>query len=123
LSSETEVRFYPQFKVRDSKVAYIYDHDDRTSALEAPGCGNNGQHERPMKWAKISSCTVVKGPEPTCPNSRPMILLELLGALFLVSVPIAAVEGCHRRLDAPGDHPRRDCGRRGARKARLKRQP
>src|SRR3954454_12462899 len=32
---ETDVRFYAQMKVRDGKVAYIYDHDDRASALDA----------------------------------------------------------------------------------------
>jgi ketosteroid isomerase-like protein len=34
---ETNVRFFPQFKVRDGKVAYIYDHEDRAAALEAAG--------------------------------------------------------------------------------------
>jgi hypothetical protein len=34
---EVDVRFYAQFKVRDSKVAYIYDHEDREAALEAVG--------------------------------------------------------------------------------------
>jgi len=34
---EADVRFYAQFKVRDGKVVYIYDHDDRTRALEAAG--------------------------------------------------------------------------------------
>ena len=34
---EADVRFYAQFKVREGKVAYIYDHDDRTGALEAAG--------------------------------------------------------------------------------------
>jgi ketosteroid isomerase-like protein len=32
-----DVRFYAQFKVRDGKVAYIYDHQDRAAALEAAG--------------------------------------------------------------------------------------
>src|SRR5215211_8633513 len=34
---EADVRFYAQFKVRDGKVAYIYDHDDLAAALEAAG--------------------------------------------------------------------------------------
>jgi ketosteroid isomerase-like protein len=34
---ETGVRFYAQFKVRDGKVAYIYDHEARKTALEAAG--------------------------------------------------------------------------------------
>jgi ketosteroid isomerase-like protein len=34
---EVDIRFYPQFKVRDGKVAYIYDHEDRAEALEAAG--------------------------------------------------------------------------------------
>ena len=34
---ETKVRFYAQFKVRDGKVAYIYDHEHRAAALEAAG--------------------------------------------------------------------------------------
>jgi ketosteroid isomerase-like protein len=34
---ETDVRFFAQFKVRDGKVAYIYDHEDRAEALEAAG--------------------------------------------------------------------------------------
>ena len=33
----TNVRFYAQFKVRDGKVAYIYDHEDRAAALDAAG--------------------------------------------------------------------------------------
>jgi ketosteroid isomerase-like protein len=34
---EADVRFYAQIKVRDGKVAYIYDHEDRAEALEAAG--------------------------------------------------------------------------------------
>jgi ketosteroid isomerase-like protein len=34
---EADVRFYAQFKTRHGKVAYIYDHEDRTAALEAAG--------------------------------------------------------------------------------------
>jgi ketosteroid isomerase-like protein len=34
---EADVRFFAQFKVRDGKVAYIYDHNDRAAALEAAG--------------------------------------------------------------------------------------
>jgi ketosteroid isomerase-like protein len=34
---EADVRFFAQFKVRDGKVAYIYDHDDRAAALKAAG--------------------------------------------------------------------------------------
>ena len=33
------MRFYAQFKVRAGKVAYIYDHDDRSEALKAAGLG------------------------------------------------------------------------------------
>ena len=35
--AEVDVRFYAQFKVRDGKVAYIFDHEDRATALEAAG--------------------------------------------------------------------------------------
>jgi ketosteroid isomerase-like protein len=34
---DVDVRFYAQVKVRDGKVAYIYDHEDRNRALEAAG--------------------------------------------------------------------------------------
>lgn len=34
---EVAVRFYAQFKVREGKVVYIFDHQDRTAALEAAG--------------------------------------------------------------------------------------
>jgi ketosteroid isomerase-like protein len=34
---EADVRFFAQFKVRDGKVAYIYDHEDRAGAIEAAG--------------------------------------------------------------------------------------
>ena len=34
---EVDVRFYAQIKVRDDKVVYIYDHEDRAAALEAAG--------------------------------------------------------------------------------------
>ena len=34
---EADVRFFAQFKVRDDKVVYIYDHEDRAEALEAAG--------------------------------------------------------------------------------------
>ena len=34
---EADVRFYAQIKVREGKVAYIYDHGDRGEALEAAG--------------------------------------------------------------------------------------
>ena len=34
---ETDIRFFAQFKVRDGKVVYIYDHEDRKEALEAAG--------------------------------------------------------------------------------------
>src|SRR5215217_970593 len=40
---EADVRFYAQFKVRDGKVAYIYDHDDRVAALEAARAVGVGQ--------------------------------------------------------------------------------
>jgi ketosteroid isomerase-like protein len=32
-----DVRFYAQVTVRDGKIAYIYDHEDRAAALEAAG--------------------------------------------------------------------------------------
>jgi ketosteroid isomerase-like protein len=32
-----DVRFYAQFKVRDGKIVYIYDHEERAAALEAAG--------------------------------------------------------------------------------------
>jgi ketosteroid isomerase-like protein len=35
--AEVDVRFYAQIKVRDDKVVYIYDHEDRAEALEAAG--------------------------------------------------------------------------------------
>jgi ketosteroid isomerase-like protein len=34
---ETDVRFYAQFRVRDGKIVYIYDHEDREAALQAAG--------------------------------------------------------------------------------------
>jgi ketosteroid isomerase-like protein len=34
---EVDVRFYAQIKVRDGKIIYIYDHEDREAALEAAG--------------------------------------------------------------------------------------
>jgi ketosteroid isomerase-like protein len=34
---ETEVRFFAQFRVRDGKIVYIFDHEDRAEALEAAG--------------------------------------------------------------------------------------
>jgi ketosteroid isomerase-like protein len=34
---EANVRFYAQVKVRDGKIVYIYDHEDRDAALEAAG--------------------------------------------------------------------------------------
>jgi len=34
---EVDVRLYFHFKVRDDKVAYIYEHQDRATALEAVG--------------------------------------------------------------------------------------
>jgi ketosteroid isomerase-like protein len=34
---EADLRFYAQFKVRDGKVVYIYDHEDKGAALEAAG--------------------------------------------------------------------------------------
>src|SRR3954451_14102194 len=32
-----DVRFYAQVKVRDDRIAYIYDHENKTAALEAAG--------------------------------------------------------------------------------------
>jgi ketosteroid isomerase-like protein len=34
---EVDVRLYMQFKVRDDKVVYIFEHRDRAAALEAAG--------------------------------------------------------------------------------------
>ena len=34
---EVDVRFYAQAKVKDGKVVYIYDHEDRAAALQAAG--------------------------------------------------------------------------------------
>ena len=34
---EVDVRFYARVKVRDGKIAYVYDHEDRDAALEAAG--------------------------------------------------------------------------------------
>ena len=34
---KTDVRLYLQFKVRDGKVAYLFEHTDRAAALEAAG--------------------------------------------------------------------------------------
>jgi ketosteroid isomerase-like protein len=34
---EVDVRFYAQMKVREGKIVYIYDHEDRNAALEAAG--------------------------------------------------------------------------------------
>ena len=34
---EADVRFFARFKVRDDKVVYIYDYEDRAEALEAAG--------------------------------------------------------------------------------------
>jgi len=34
---ESDIRFYAQFISQDGKVVYIYDHDDRTTALQAAG--------------------------------------------------------------------------------------
>jgi ketosteroid isomerase-like protein len=35
--AEVDVRFYAHAKLRDDKVVYIYDHEDRAAALEAVG--------------------------------------------------------------------------------------
>ena len=34
---EVDVRLYTQFRVRDGKVVYVFEHQDRTEALEAVG--------------------------------------------------------------------------------------
>ena len=34
---EADIRFFAQIRVRDGKVVYIYDHDDREEALDAAG--------------------------------------------------------------------------------------
>jgi ketosteroid isomerase-like protein len=35
--AQANLRFYAQMRVRDGRVAYIYDHDDRAAALDAAG--------------------------------------------------------------------------------------
>ena len=35
--AEVDVRFYVHAKLRDDKVVYIYDHEDKAAALEAAG--------------------------------------------------------------------------------------
>jgi ketosteroid isomerase-like protein len=35
--AEVDLLFYAHFKLRDNKVVYIYDHEDRAAALEAVG--------------------------------------------------------------------------------------
>jgi len=35
--AEVDVRFYAHAKLRDDKVVYIYDHEDKAEALEAAG--------------------------------------------------------------------------------------
>jgi hypothetical protein len=34
---ETDVRFYPHAKIRDHRIVYIFDHQDRAAALKAAG--------------------------------------------------------------------------------------
>jgi hypothetical protein len=34
---EVDVRLYGHFKVRDRKIVYIYEYEDKTEALEAAG--------------------------------------------------------------------------------------
>jgi ketosteroid isomerase-like protein len=34
---EVDVRLYPHVKLRDGKVAYVYEHEDRAQALRASG--------------------------------------------------------------------------------------
>jgi ketosteroid isomerase-like protein len=34
---EVDVRVYPQVKIRDGRVVYIFEHDDRAEALKAAG--------------------------------------------------------------------------------------
>jgi ketosteroid isomerase-like protein len=36
---EVDLRFYAHFKLHEGKVIYIFDHEDRTAALEAVGLG------------------------------------------------------------------------------------
>jgi ketosteroid isomerase-like protein len=36
---EVDIRFYAHFKLLDDKVVYIFDHADRTAALDAVGLG------------------------------------------------------------------------------------
>jgi hypothetical protein len=34
---KTDVRFYPHAKIRDHRIVYIFDHQDRAAALKAAG--------------------------------------------------------------------------------------
>jgi len=35
--AEVDLRFYAQFKVRDGKVVFVFDHDNKVEALKAAG--------------------------------------------------------------------------------------
>src|SRR4051795_12002586 len=39
---EVDMRFYAQFRARDGRVAYIFDHEDREEALAAAGLSGGG---------------------------------------------------------------------------------
>ena len=46
--AEVDVRLYVQFKLRDGRVVYIYEHVDRAQALEAAGLRESAvSQERP----------------------------------------------------------------------------
>ncbi len=42
--AEVDVRFYAHAKLRDDKVIYAYDHEDRAEALEAVGLSEQDAH-------------------------------------------------------------------------------
>ena len=42
--AEVDLRFYAHAKLRDDKVVYIYDHEDRAAALEAVGLSEQDAH-------------------------------------------------------------------------------
>jgi hypothetical protein len=56
---EVDVRFYAQFKVRDDKVVYIYDHGDRAAALEAAGLRDSSASLRNraavLDWGRMAT--------------------------------------------------------------------
>jgi hypothetical protein len=70
-----DIRFYAQFRVRDGRVAYIYDHEDRSAALEAAGLRD--RFRRPPRrsgWWPEHRPRRSGGPSPSAADeSRPQI--------------------------------------------------